>query len=63
MCVKGRRCEMWVGRMGMGEECYERLYHISKGMPKKNMTTSVIWGFFPIVLFSAFSRWRQVSII
>lgn len=24
-----------VGRMGMGEECYERLYDISKGMPKK----------------------------
>lgn len=29
----------------------------------RTMTTSVIWGFYPIALFSAFSRWRQVSII
>lgn len=55
-------CEVEKSR-GLGEECIRMRVCIIFQRACKMMTVSVIWGFFPIALFSAFSRWRQVSII
>lgn len=66
-CIKietGDMCEAEkIGKKGVGRARNVMSVCIIFQRACRMMTTSVIWGFFPIALFSAFSRWRQVSII